>query len=73
MLRSILGACFGTGARVTPRLKYGILTVRLYSAINVVNLPLEEVMKKIKNDKKWNNIHDSNPYIVPNISDDFLL
>ena len=45
--RSILGATFGTGARVTPRLKDGVIPVRLHSVINAVNPPERNTLKEI--------------------------
>ena len=50
--RCIFGATFGTGARVTPRLKDGILLIRLHSVINAVNPPNSETLKNIKKTKK---------------------
>ena len=50
--RSIFCATFGTGARVTPRLKDGILPIRLHSVINAVNPPNSETLKNIKKTKK---------------------
>ena len=50
--RSIFGATFGTGTRVTPRLKDGILPIRLHSVINAVNPPNTETLKNIKKIKK---------------------
>ena len=49
--RSILGATFGTGARVTPRLKDGVLPVRLHSVINAVNPPDHATLQNIKKRK----------------------
>jgi len=50
-LRSILGATFGTGARATPRLKDGVLPVRLHSVINAVNPPDNVTLENIKKRK----------------------
>jgi len=47
-----LGSTIGTGARVTSRLKDGILPVRLHSVINEVYPPDNETLKKIKISKK---------------------
>jgi len=59
--RSIFGATFGTGARVTPRLKDGILPIRLHSVINAVNPPNSETLKNIKKTKKMKCDRDRYP------------
>jgi len=50
--RSIHGSTFGTGARVTPRLKDCVLPVRLYSIIIAVNPPDSTTLENIKLAKK---------------------
>ena len=51
-LRKIFGSSFCAGARCAPRLKDGVLPVKLHSAINAVCPPSQDSLIKIKRYKK---------------------
>ena len=47
-LRSVFGSSFCAGARCAPKLKDGVLPIKLHSAINVCNPPRKGLLTKIK-------------------------
>ena len=51
-VRKIFGSSFCAGARCAPKLKDGVLPIKIHSAINVVNPPSKGSLMKIKRYKK---------------------
>ena len=60
-VRKIFGASFCAGARCAPKLKDGVLPIKIHSAINVVNPPSKVSLMKIKRyKKKMKRSHNNN-------------
>ena len=51
-MRAIFGSSFCADARCAPKLKDGVLPIKLHSAINVCNPPRKGLLTKIKRYKR---------------------